>query len=76
MIDEQDRADVDCSCGKHLQHDRRYCPLFPEVLPPLHWSAAYRHEKWSRCVCLIHTHPYYSPEDFELGDDVTDQATG
>lgn len=34
------------SCKQWLAHDTRRCPLFPKVEGT---------EKWSRCVCLIHT---------------------
>jgi len=48
-------------CEKDLLHDKRYCPLFPEVEPPddigYHEGKPFRlaGKKWDRCVCLIHT---------------------
>ena len=48
-------------CKKTLAHDKRYCPLFPEVEPPAELSFDDKHmtrvpgKKWDRCVCLVHT---------------------
>jgi len=52
-------------CRKTLPHDKRYCPLFPEVEPPPgivcvdtgFGLKAQRvpGKKWDRCVCLVHT---------------------
>jgi hypothetical protein len=49
------------SCKQWLRHDKRWCPLYPEVSPPL--QPFYRigsivqsyapGKKWSRC--LVHT---------------------
>ena len=55
---------MDCSnCGKRMEHNERYCPLFPDVEPPevRHYfpgSAAFTASpgvKWGTCHCLIHT---------------------
>ncbi|KKL97839.1 hypothetical protein LCGC14_1830390 [marine sediment metagenome] len=36
------------SCQQLLEHDRGYCPLFPNVEPV-------RGKKWTKCVCTVHT---------------------
>lgn len=64
-------ARVFCNtCLRWLEHDQRYCPLFPEVEPPyierklrtpiltpmgLDTHESVRDKKWSECSCLIHT---------------------
>jgi RNA polymerase subunit RPABC4/transcription elongation factor Spt4 len=34
------------NCLQWLEHDVRYCPLFPEV---------FGIKKWRKCVCLVHS---------------------
>ena len=56
------------SCQRWLEHDQRYCPLFPLAYGPMrklkhpihtpmgtdtHGSAPIK--KWKKCVCLVHT---------------------
>lgn len=55
-------TDITCpTCRKTLHHDKRYCPLFPEVQPPPELSFDDKRmtrvpgKKWDRCVCLVHT---------------------
>ena len=45
------------SCQRWLEHDQRYCPLFPDVKPPRRINLAFPFvgKKWAECVCLIHT---------------------
>ena len=58
------------SCQRWLKHDQGYCPMFPDVLPPMvvrrleytidtpMGSTDYKvitGKKWAECVCLIHT---------------------
>ena len=47
------------TCKQRLWHNKRYCPLFPDVVPPFHWTGfeaiRVQEHKWENCVCLIHT---------------------
>ena len=58
------------SCQRWLAHDQDYCPLFPDVLPPMTVRRlgytidtpmgtddckVIAGKKWGKCVCLVHT---------------------
>ena len=47
------------TCQRWLVHDKRYCPLFPDVKPPKEYVLFPQHgkpgKKWTKCCCLIHT---------------------
>ncbi len=40
------------SCQRWLEHDQRFCPLFPKVRAVRRGTIL---AKWAKCMCLVHT---------------------
>ncbi len=44
------------SCQRWLEHDQRFCPLFPDVRAVRGYGSSKRTlPKWIKCACMIHT---------------------